>query len=238
MSIASNWMEQLPDGRPLAEVSLWSADLGRLADDMARIDAFTDLYHIDVADGHFSPALLFFPDMAACARKLTARPLHAHLMVSDDILLEQIRQFADAGPDAISIHAENRRIDDALSLIEKLNIRAGLVLQLHTPIAAALPFLDRIAFLTLLGTRIGLKGQDLDPQSEERLREARRLVDGDLRRHGSRRPLVGADGGIREHTVPRLYTAGADTFVMGSLAFRATDLPGRFAWLHSLRRHE
>lgn len=38
----------------------------------------------------------------------------------------------------------------------------GIVLQLQTPVAAAAGFLDRIGLLTLLATRIGVKGQDLD----------------------------------------------------------------------------
>ena len=43
----------LPQGRLLAEFSLWSADLVRIADDVARVDDHVDIYHADVADGHF-----------------------------------------------------------------------------------------------------------------------------------------------------------------------------------------
>jgi ribulose-phosphate 3-epimerase len=50
-------------------MSLWSADLGHLGDEIQRVDPLTDIYHIDVADGHFSPALLFFPDLVAMCRK-------------------------------------------------------------------------------------------------------------------------------------------------------------------------
>ena len=88
------WFDVLPPDRLLAEFSLWSADLGRLCDDMTRVDKFVDLYHIDVADGHFSPALLFFPDLVGAARKVTTKPFHVHLMCKDDILDDQIKQFA------------------------------------------------------------------------------------------------------------------------------------------------
>src|SRR5580704_15119931 len=90
MKPPSGWLDALPDHRLLAEFSLWSADLGRLADDIARVDDFVDIYHIDVADGHFSPALLYFPDLTAVVRKATAKPLHVHLMTADAILLDQI----------------------------------------------------------------------------------------------------------------------------------------------------
>jgi len=46
--------------------------------------------------------------------------------------------------------------------------------------------------------------------------------------------VLAADGGIREQTVPLLRSAGAETVVLGSLAFGDKDLPGRIAWLHAL----
>src|SRR3954447_23012772 len=112
-------------------MSLWSADLGRLADDISRVEPLTDIFHIDVADGHFSPALLFFPDLVAVARRATAKPLHVHLMVEDAILQSQIGQFADAGADLISVHAENANAAEALETIALKGLEAGIVLQLH-----------------------------------------------------------------------------------------------------------
>jgi ribulose-phosphate 3-epimerase len=182
-----------------------------------------------VADGHFSPALLLFPDLISAIRRLTRKPLHVHLMATDDILFDQIEQFADGGADLISIHLENGAIDEGLALIHRHGLHSGLVAQLHTPIAAFAPYLDRISMVTLLGTRIGVKGQDLDPRSGARLRDASALINDQAT---DRRILLAADGGIREHTVPGLRGAGAETIVMGSLAFGATDLAARMDWVH------
>ena len=218
----------LPKGRLLAEFSLWSADLVRIADDVARVDDHVDIYHADVADGHFSPAMLLFPDLISQIRPLTEKPIHVHLMVADNALANQIDQFAGAGADIISIHAENADVGTALDRIAAKGLAAGLVLQLHTPVACIQSHLDRLAMLTLLGTKMGIKGVGLDPQAEDRLREARGMIaatDGQT--------LLAADGGIRDHTVPGLREAGADTIVMGSLAFGAEDLPGRMAWVHA-----
>jgi ribulose-phosphate 3-epimerase len=56
-----------------------------------------------------------------------------------------------------------------------------------------------------------------------------------MKRIGREQEIVlAADGGIREQTVPLLRAAGAETVVLGSLAFGDTDLPGRIAWLHAL----
>jgi ribulose-phosphate 3-epimerase len=228
-----NWLDGLPKDRLLAEMSLWSADLGRLAEDMRRVEPFTDVFHVDVADGHFSPALLLFPDLVAVARRATAKPIHVHLMVTDDILLSQVEQFADAGADLISVHAEHAGAVAALDMITARGLNAGIVLQLDSPVAAAAPFVSRISMLTLLGTRVGVKGQDLAPEAQPRLHEARALL---AAKAGGRRIVLAADGGIREHTVPALRAAGAETIVMGSLAFGARDLEQRMAWVRGLSR--
>ncbi len=225
-----NWFGALPKDRLLTEFSLWSADLTRLADDLARIGPYADLLHVDVADGHFAAALLFFPDLVARVRELTGVPIHIHLMVADAILLSQIDQFIEAGADLISIHVENAAIANAaLDRLAEKNIRSGMVLRVETPVAAARAHIPRLDFLTLLGTAIGVKGQGLDPAAPARLREAAALI-----ARASRRIILAADGGIRETTVPVLRAAGAETVVMGSLAFGASDLAARIAWARAL----
>jgi ribulose-phosphate 3-epimerase len=224
-------LARLPKDRLLAELSLWSADLGRLEGEIGRTEPYADVYHLDVADGHFAPALLFFPDLVARLRRLTERPFHVHLMVADAVLLPQVEQFAEAGADLVSVHAESRNLAAVLDLIASLGLRSGVVLRLETPVEAARPALERVDFLTLLGTAIGVKGQGLSDQACPRLGRARAL----LREVGREREVVvAADGGIRETTVPRLRAAGADTVVMGSLAFGAPSLAERIAWLRAL----
>lgn len=227
-----DWINTLPTDRLIGEFSVWSANLARLADDMARIDAYADILHIDVADGHFAPALLFFPDLVAAVRKVSPKPIHVHLMVADQILLSQIEQFCDAGSDLISIHVENRAVADAaLDLLAKRNVAAGMVLKVETPVDHVTKFLPRLRFLTLLGTAIGVKGQGLDDQATKRLGHAKSLIAASGAKH---RIVLAADGGIREATVPLLRNAGAETVVLGSLAFGAADLAERMRWLYAL----
>jgi ribulose-phosphate 3-epimerase len=229
---ARNWIADLPKDRLIAEFSVWSADLVRLADDLARVEPHVDILHIDVADGHFAPAMLFFPDLVAGVRKVSGRPIHVHIMVSDDILLSQIEQFADAGSDLISLHVENERVADAaLDLLERRGIAAGMVLRVETPVERIRRYAARLQFITLLGTAIGVKGQGLDERAGARLQEAKGIIAACGAEH---RIVLAADGGIREHTVPILRGAGAQTVVLGSLAFNAPSLEERMAWLHSL----
>jgi len=229
---APAWIDALASDRLICEFSVWSADLIRLADDLARIGPHADVLHIDVADGHFAPAMLFFPDLVATIRKVSSVPIHVHLMATDDILLAQIEQFAEAGSDLISIHAENRPVaEQALDMLAAKGVAAGMVLKVETPVEQAARYLPRLRFLTLLGTAIGVKGQGLDSRAADRLREARQLIG---RSGATSRIVLAADGGIRENTVPVLRQAGAETVVLGSLAFGAPDLPARMAWLHGI----
>ncbi len=230
--MAHNWIEQLPTQRLIAEFSVWSADLARLADDLQRVEAYVDVLHIDVADGHFAPAMLFFPDLVAAVRKVSAKPIHVHLMVADHILLAQIEQFCDAGADLISIHLENSAMAaQSFALLEKRNVAAGMVLKVETPVELVAPYVAQLRFLTLLGTAIGVKGQGLNEQAPQRLGVAKKLI---AQSGAKYRIILAADGGIREHTVPLLRGAGAETVVLGSLAFGAPDLAARMNWLHGI----
>lgn len=230
--MTDHWIDALPRNRLIAEFSVWSADLVRLADDMKRIEAHADVLHVDVADGHFAPAMLFFPDLLAAIRKVSKVKTHVHLMVADAVLLEQINQFADAGADLISIHVENARVANAaLDLMEKRDVAAGMVLRVETPVEQIAPYIKRLRFVTLLGTAIGVKGQGLSENATARLDTAKKLIAASDAKH---RIVLAADGGIRDNTVPVLRAAGAETVVLGSLAFGAPDLKARMDWLHAL----
>jgi len=234
MTPGSQRLAALPNDRLIAEFSLWSADLINLAGDIARVDPHVDIYHVDVSDGHFSPAFLFFPDQIARVRQVTEKPIHVHLMCADAVVLAQINQFAEAGADLISVHLENASVlSAALDTLDGLGIASGIVLRVETPVAGIAPFLPRIRFLTLLGTAIGVKGQSLSETAPGRLREAAHLI---AEAGLSDRIRLAADGGIRETTVPLLRASGADTVVMGSLAFGATDLATRIAWVHAQQK--
>jgi len=224
----SGWPD-LPLTRLLADISLWSADLANLAAGIERMDPFADSFHLDVSDAHFAPSLLFFPDLVRALRPLTKRPFHVHLMVERPTAL--IADFVASGADAITVHAEagESEAEAAIQAIRRAGRSAGLALRLDTPVAASQPYLDCIDALLLLGTALGVKGQDPAPEACARLAGAASML-------GERRARVRliADGGVRSHTVPLLRHAGADVIVPGSLVFQSQNLVETFAWLRAL----
>lgn len=224
----TSWSD-LPRGRLLADVSLWSADLANLEAAIGRVAPFADSFHIDVSDAHFAPGLLFFPDLVRAMRRHTRVPFHVHLFVERPT--ELLPDFIDAGADVLTLHAEinEGELARGMDVILRAGRAAGIALRRGTPVAAALPYLDSLSALLLLGTEIGVKGQDLAADACERLAEASHLI----RERGAAARLV-ADGGIRTHTVPLLRRAGADVVVPGSLVFQSGNLSETFRWLHEL----
>ena len=210
----------------LLDVSLWSADLVNLAAAIESVLPYADSFHIDVADGHFVPTLLFFPDMIAAIRSVTAKPLHVHLMVSDPATL--VPPFIDAGADVISVQVEAKTARVALERISNAGRKPGLALLLDTHVEAVRDYLGQVEVVIAMGTQVGIKGADLAPEACERVAEIRNMID--------ERPSVKlyADGGIREHTVPKLREAGGDAVVPGSLLFNSPDRKRVHQWLKSL----
>jgi ribulose-phosphate 3-epimerase len=225
-----NFWLKLPASRLLVEASLWSADLTRLEDEIKRVDAFTDMYHLDVSDGHFVPGLLLFADLVAALRPLTSRPFHVHLMTDNP--LNHIADFAAAGADLISVHAENGPLAPAaLDAIRRSGLAAGLTLGLDVAVETILPCLDLVSLVMVMGTPMGVKGVKPSQLVFERIRRIKMLIsqaglDGQVR--------VFADGGIRENTVPLLRAAGADGVIAGSLVFKSASLEKTFEWLRGL----
>jgi ribulose-phosphate 3-epimerase len=207
--------------------SLWSADLCNLAAEIRRVDAFTERYHLDVADGDYVPTLLFFPDLVKALRKHTSKPFEVHLMTRHP--MAWIEPFVEAGADGIilchdSLLDRSGTIDKARSLARFV----GISLLVTERIRFLEPFWTSIDQVTLVGTPMGTKGTSMDPSIPGKIREAREAIEGK-----DARVEIEVDGGIRRNTVPLLHDAGSDWIVPGSLMFGEDPAEMR-QWLSTL----
>ena len=110
--------------------SLWSADLANLAADIRRVAPYSERFHLDVADGHYAPTMLFFPDLVAALRPHTGLPFEMHLMTSAPAAW--IDPFAEAGADAIIICFDSAADPGAvLEAIKGRGLQAGVSLLLE-----------------------------------------------------------------------------------------------------------
>jgi ribulose-phosphate 3-epimerase len=207
--------------------SLWSADLANLASDIRRVEPYSERFHLDVADGHYVPQLLFFPDLVRQLRPHTRLPFEVHLMVTDP--LAWIEPFVEAGADSIIFTLD--ATDDPATVLRAIRAcgkLAGVSLLITEPVDLLEPLWDELDVVTVVGTAMGIKGAGLDPAIPGKIRQARASV--------AERGLhteIQADGGIRRETVPLLAAAGADSIVPGSLMFKEDPAAMR-AWLSTL----
>jgi ribulose-phosphate 3-epimerase len=200
--------------------SVLSADIGRLGEQIERaVAGGADWLHVDVMDGHFVPNLTFGAAMVRALKRLTSVPLDVHLMVERPE--HYLGEFADAGASVFTFHPEATvHVQRHLATARQLGMHAGLAFNPSSPLSVLDEVLDDVDVVLIMSVNPGYGGQSYIPQSTDKIRRARELLD----RRGSPAALE-VDGGITGDTIAEAWGAGADTFVAGTAVFGASD-PG------------
>jgi ribulose-phosphate 3-epimerase len=208
--------------------SLLSADFARLGEEArAVIAAGADLLHFDVMDNHYVPNLTVGPLVCAAIRPYASVPIDVHLMVKPVDRI--VPDFAQAGASIISFHPEaSEHVDRTIGLIHDHGCKAGLVFNPATPLDWLMHTIDRLDLVLIMSVNPGFGGQSFIPHALEKLRAARKLIDGAMQRTGQE-ILLEIDGGVKPDNIGQIAAAGADTFVAGSAIFGQKDYAATIA---------
>jgi ribulose-phosphate 3-epimerase len=199
-------------------VSILSADLAHLADQVKLVEPHADAIHIDVMDAHFAPPITFGPVLVASLRPCTDRVLHGHLMV--DAPEGLFDELAQAGMDIVSFHVET--VADPALVIRKARgtgMRVGMTVSPETPAEELYPYLEDLDDVMVMSVHPGWAGQTFIPEALPKLEAVRAELD--------RRGLpadVEIDGGVKLDNAKRCVDAGANVLVVASAIYHAPDV--------------
>ncbi|MCX8132094.1 MAG: ribulose-phosphate 3-epimerase [Clostridia bacterium] len=208
--------------------SLWSADLADLGGSIKKVERYCDSFHFDIMDGHFVQNLLFGADIVKSLRHFTEKAFEIHLMVKNPE--EMLDQFIDAGGDIFIFHPQTcKSLTDTISYVKSKGKKAGIALKVEEKCEEILEYLPSIEYVIIMGTKIGIKGVSIEPDTYEKIRILR-----DILNKGNYNIEIQIDGGIRKETVPVLYESGADAVTAGSLLFN-NDYDYIYSWFKNLK---
>ena len=193
--------------------SILSADFAKLGEEIAAVTkAGADMIHVDVMDGHFVPNLTIGPMVVKAIKPHTHLPLDVHLMIS---CLELIPEFAKAGADIITVHAEaTPHLDRAVAQIQSLGVKAGVSICPSTPETVLAYVMDTVDLILVMTVNPGFGGQSFIPSQLEKIKALRGMIT-----KTGRDIMLQVDGGVNAQTAKQVIAAGADVLVAGSAVF-------------------
>ncbi len=192
--------------------SMLASDFANLESELKKCES-AELIHLDVMDGHFVPNITIGAPVIKAMKAVCDVPFDVHLMISEP--LKYIADFADAGADIITFHAESE--SDVQKTIDKIiesGCKAALAVKPGTEIEAVYPYLNKLSMVLVMTVEPGFGGQsfmaDMMPKIEK-LRAKRPDID------------IQVDGGVNAETIKICAKAGANVFVAGSAVFKSEN---------------
>lgn len=199
--------------------SILSADFSRLYEEIKKVEeAGADYLHIDVMDGHFVPNITIGAPVVKAIRKNSNLVFDVHLMIENpDYYIED---FAKAGADIITVHAEAcRHLNRTIQNIKSFGKKVGVALNPATPLNVLDYSLEYIDMVLIMTVNPGFGGQKFIPNMVEKIKKLKTTI------HSRGLNIdIEVDGGIKLDNFREVVEAGANVLVAGSAIFESDDI--------------
>lgn len=204
--------------------SILSADFSRMGEAVKLCgEGGADLIHCDVMDGSFVEPITFGGQMVKNIRPLTRLPLDVHLMIEHP--KTQIKFFAEAGADIITVHYEacakisETYLEETLKLIKSYGVKCGAVVNPDVPVEKIFPVFPLCDMVLIMSVFPGYGGQKFITGALDKIKSARAYA----ATIGKPDMDIEVDGGVNAATARLCRLAGASVLVAGSAIFGAPD---------------
>lgn len=198
--------------------SILSANFARLGDDIKDVErGGADYIHVDVMDGHFVPNITIGPLIVEAIRPITKLPLDVHLMIENPD--QYIEAFAKAGADIITVHVEAcTHLHRIIQQIKAQGVKAGVVLNPHTPVSMIQHVLEEIDLVLLMTVNPGFGGQSFIHSVIPKIKQVASMIE-----ERKLQVEIEVDGGVNSETAKLCIEAGANVLVAGSAIYNQQD---------------
>jgi ribulose-phosphate 3-epimerase len=217
---------------PIIAPSVLSADFANLGRDIEMINqSEADWFHVDVMDGVFVPNISFGFPVIKSLQKLGTKPLDVHLMIVQPE--RYIKDFKAVGADILSVHYEAcTHLHRTLYAIKEEGMKAGVAINPHTPVHLLKDIIKDIDLVCMMSVNPGFGGQKFIEQTYAKCADLKAMI-----MASQSNCIIEIDGGVNEHTGPKLLDAGADVLVAGNYVFASSNPIETIASLKKLGNH-
>lgn len=198
--------------------SMLSADFANLQADVELVNkSSADWFHLDVMDGMFVPNISFGMPVIKAIKAIATLPLDVHLMIVKPE--RYISYFKEAGADILTIHYEaSNHLHRSISEIKKQGMKAGVVLNPHTPVSLLVNIISDVDVVLLMSVNPGFGGQKFIDNTYTKIKRLKDLIIST-----KSNVLIEIDGGVTLENAPKLVDIGANVLVAGNAIFGSSN---------------